>query len=830
MVCQRLISEMAEGNNQDAIRLLATAIERSKVNVPPPPVFGGTDSNYRLQDFLALYEEYAQSVYGPKSRSWVLALQTFVTGEAKSVLSAIGVTHGDYDTVKASFRRCWAARRESSVTPQERFLKAEHLPGESLQIYSLRLRRLAGEAFPQMDNVDEIVLPKFLLALDNDTRKALEAYMLVMPDPALDSVVPLATTLSANRADSLPALVCNVNVPKLPENNSEVSRPAAGESTLACGHCGSPYHRYNDCRVRTAECFNCHAVGHLAARCPAPRAFGRRGNDRQTDERSLGRGNQWAGAHRGRGGPGPNFGNGNGGQGPNFHRGRGRPWPDPHATACAFCGSADHRMAICVEFWDIIREKQGVTGTHAPSVSTIVDDDRPASLEAPDRSQCYDGASGVSERFNRSGASFESSESRMPSENNFPIPQSLETSSRRRVRFSEDGVAQPVTERSDRCLEPIVEPRVQDCVNQGTYSVPTNHGLARLVTGDPYSRDRGVPSQGLTSASEGTLGEINLVMEARPGSPVGSPYYVEVKVNGVTTEAMLDPGASVTLASEDFVQSSIILRSAVRDITPRTLSGFGPNIVVACGAVTATISIADLDSPPVDILVAPPGAMRCDMILGIDFLEQHYLTPNLTSRTLVYNPPSGELREYPVTTVPYRTAVSTVKIASFVQILPQTRRIVKADLSDSHKLEGRTGYFEPTMTALANLGLSLSSSRCSVIGGTILVEIINPQREAVVVSSGTVLGSFRQSLTHVQRDTNNIDKSKDNEDTPTCISSNVLFTGGSEAKKGHSQSEFLLDLSQQVLYNVEHDLKTESCGLIMSVESTVKDDHPGLPV
>ena len=321
---------MAEA--QEAIRLLAGAIERSKVNVPPPPTFDGSDPGYAIGDFFTLFENYAQAVYGAKSRSWVLALQSFVAGEARDALTAMGITNAEYDTVKERMQASWGARREQEATPQERFLKAEIRPGETLHVYSMRLLRLAGQAFEGIGDLNKVVLPKFMMTLDGDTRKAMEAYMLLMPEPTVETLVPLATTLSASRNGPLPAAVYSVGASAAPSGavprmaSTDGTAPAratqgglrgATASTSGCTYCGYRGHGESDCWVKTAQCHSCRDVGHLKYDCPHLR---RRG----------------------------------GGRGGGRGRARDRVYEegsnDRSDTRCAFCGTPGHFMNNCRDF------------------------------------------------------------------------------------------------------------------------------------------------------------------------------------------------------------------------------------------------------------------------------------------------------------------------------------------------------------------------------------------------------------------------------------------------------------------------------------------------
>ena len=225
----------------------------------------------------------------------------------------------------------------------ERFLTAAIMPGETLHVFSMRLLRLAADAFDGMADLNRVVLPKFMMSLDSDARKAMEAYVLVMPNPSLENLVPLATTLSASHTVPLTTAVYNVSAPQpdggltlpppQPPVNSAPARGGAGRrgagrgyfaSTSRCTYCQSPAHVETDCWVRTSQCFNCLEYGHLRFRCP---------QQQYHDER---------GGRAGRGG-------GSGRAQDN------RPTGSGNDQLCAYCGTQGHFMANCRDFLEIMR-------------------------------------------------------------------------------------------------------------------------------------------------------------------------------------------------------------------------------------------------------------------------------------------------------------------------------------------------------------------------------------------------------------------------------------------------------------------------------------------
>ena len=296
----------------EAVNLMTRAVEQanSRVAVPPPPTFDNSDCMYSISDFFLLFEPYAAAVYGPKSRSWILALQPFVAGDVKAALLAIGPIHAAYDDVKQRLMETYSVGAVSNTSPQAQFISASRLPGESLQVFRFRLERLAAEAFGGEHN-NKLIIAKFLMNLKPDIKNSVEAHILSHENATLDIVVNLASTLERNTAtlSSFDPTNYIANVGQV--NVSAVAGTQANRKCLVCHRSG---HREESCFYKGKPCFNCGRIGPFAKDCSGPP-----NKPTRSERRNLG---QASGS---------------------------RP------SGCVFCEEEDHKMAQCPLFLGLLR-------------------------------------------------------------------------------------------------------------------------------------------------------------------------------------------------------------------------------------------------------------------------------------------------------------------------------------------------------------------------------------------------------------------------------------------------------------------------------------------
>ena len=336
---------MAQGGQSDpvteAMQMMAQVMERasSKVAVPLPPAYDGRDPTYTIIDLFKLFEPYATAVYGAKSKSWLLALQSFVGGDVKEALTAIGPIHSGYDEVKQQLIDTYSTRQSNLDSPHAQFIRAERRPGESLHVFRFRLQRLANEAFPTDPNKNKLLISKFLINLTPEIRNSVEAHILNYRDPELSVIVDLANTLERNHQtfSSDPHYVAMVNQisGNTGYNNRNVFRDSSGglpinqggrSTTVPCQHCKRTGHDSFLCPFRDGRCYRCNEKGHFARNCNQRRNYRLQPAEPRRQEFSL-----------------------SGDRGHTFNQ-------FSQNKLCAFCEEAGHPMARCEAFLTLLKK------------------------------------------------------------------------------------------------------------------------------------------------------------------------------------------------------------------------------------------------------------------------------------------------------------------------------------------------------------------------------------------------------------------------------------------------------------------------------------------
>ena len=101
-----------------------------------------------------------------------------------------------------------------------------------------------------------------------------------------------------------------------------------------------------------------------------------------------------------------------------------------------------------------------------------------------------------------------------------------------------------------------------------------------------------------------------------------------VTINNVSSSALLDSGASISLMRYDIFES--ICCPLIPD--KRLLVGIGPNNPISCcGSVTVSLKLHEMPLQDITFVVVPSSMMRHPLILGVDCLKANSLIIDIKS-------------------------------------------------------------------------------------------------------------------------------------------------------------------------------------------------------
>lgn len=252
----------------------------------------------------------------------------------------------------------------------------------------------------------------------------------------------------------------------------------------------------------------------------------------------------------------------------------------------------------------------------------------------------------------------------------------------------------------------------------------------------------GVDSPTGSSVQDRTKGSANIDLIMKTKDSNASSYFVTAKINGQYFDALVDNGAAVSVISEELL-TRMSPAAVVRPDSRTELRGFGNTVIPVLGDTSVNIEIEDLQASSFRIVVVPRGVTSRPLVLGLDFLEKHFMVIDTVNRLLLYSPPD----EYPHS-VQLKTSCgldvqTTVKTVYNVTILPHELKLIKVRLSDMCIPDGSEGYLEPfSVYSTGGEEIKVAYSLNAVANGHIMVELLNVNPSEVQLKRKTKIGIF----------------------------------------------------------------------------------------
>ena len=289
----------------------------------------------------------------------------------------------------------------------------------------------------------------------------------------------------------------------------------------------------------------------------------------------------------------------------------------------------------------------------------------------------------------------------------------------------------------------------------------------------------------------GNSNEVNLIMKTNENRSDGRAYFASISIADTPVEAMIDNGASVCLVKESLVNSIAALRNVYNPRHIEPLKGLGNQATVTVkGKVVTPISMANLMSAPIEFLVVENNVMNCSVLLGLNFLEDHYMLVDTTNRTLQYSPPNQDSVSIPLHNTKGAETRGVVRSMSKLCIPARTRGQFRVKVSDKDAFEGRIGYFEPYYDFTCAKGVILANCLCLVDESTIVIEALNMFDMDMTIDKNTAIGYFfnycpRVSFLEETEQTRDCDITNLFDLTETDLSADELYKVKEVLRKNH---------------------------------------------
>ena len=299
-------------------------------------------------DFFRVFENYCKSLYQEEQSNYLLALPSFLEGEAKAIVAAFGT--GDnvtYPIVKQKLIDVYQKKSLGS-SPHVALWSATRHKGETLTCYGIRLEALVAKINTTEAERNQIVKAKFMASLDPSLAKQLSIRFGDEADIKLGRLVSLASILedsrpknNINAASPWPVVDIDFTPDPLEDPADDFmqigaigggqpgTRPVYRNTSGYGGHAitGNPGQgnvaapmSQNRAGAQAPVCFGCGEVGHIKPKCPKEPGVPKCSNCNKKGHKTQ------------------------------DCRGKNRDRSNSSQANCTFCGKGPHILKQCNEF------------------------------------------------------------------------------------------------------------------------------------------------------------------------------------------------------------------------------------------------------------------------------------------------------------------------------------------------------------------------------------------------------------------------------------------------------------------------------------------------
>lgn len=211
-----------------------------------------------------------------------------------------------------------------------------------------------------------------------------------------------------------------------------------------------------------------------------------------------------------------------------------------------------------------------------------------------------------------------------------------------------------------------------------------------------------------------------------------SQNKVEISVKSKRTNALLDTGASITVASASFINKTSLAGTPFQPATHPVIKGVTGAKLTVLGVLTIPISIGGVKfSHPVHII----QDLHYPFILGLDFLNKHKARIDFNSQVLLLPDENSDVHNI------HLLSASEGKARASSTVLIPKRSEMNIPVNISHIKNCTNVLLEPNPSLITNMQLIAARCLVQVDKGKAYLRVMNPTHSDVQVYARSILAS-----------------------------------------------------------------------------------------